>query len=185
MTDVATYILAGAAALQALTLIASAIFAGIQLRVNAKPRYFEGLYRVYEEFDTDHARRQRHAVYALPDQVPADAVLSDNVVELLKDVTNRYDFIGHLVLTGILPDKYVIPVYYLQVVRIWTKVQPYIAYIRRTRGLGATYHRRFEQLYKKCERYRRRHNPQAAVRVTEGGTPLAIAAGSTQQTNSK
>lgn len=146
---------------QTVLVVVAAGIAIWQLNAGLRSRYFDGLQRVYEELSSTKARADREAIFALPEPFDPTRPTFAEELALVRTVTPRYDFVGHLVVKGILPASYVVPVYYLQIVRVWNKTKPYIDYIRCRTGTGAAYHQRFEKLSHRCERYRWLHNRKA------------------------
>ncbi|HEY7019630.1 MAG TPA: hypothetical protein VH349_00840 [Ktedonobacterales bacterium] len=155
------YVNAIAAVIGAGTVVLATLYAVRQYKDGVKARYLDGLYHVYELLSGDQARTDRDAVYALPDLVDTTRPTFATELALVRKVTARYDFVGHLVMSGILPAEYVVPVYFDQVIRVWEKTLPYITYIQRDRRLGEAFHKRFRDLYQRCKRYQGSHSEEA------------------------
>ena len=154
------YVNAIASVIGAGTVLFATLYGVRQYREGVKSRYLDGLTHVYELLSGDQARADRDQVYALPDEADPKRDTFTTELALVRKVTARYDFVGHLVKSGILPAQYVVPVYFDQVVRVWEKTLPYTDYIATSRGLGAAFHLRFRDLYQRCRDYRDTHPRQ-------------------------
>lgn len=144
------------AALQTILLVVAGFVAWRQLREAQRARYLGAILRMYDEIGDRDAYADADAALGLParfeDYTPEELALATWT-------TRVYERLAFLVESGMIPAKYIIPLYSRRIVWTWDALQPYITEQRRLRDTGGAYRmsgdgRYFERLAQRALRYR-------------------------------
>ncbi len=146
------------AVLQTLVLVVAGFVAWRQLREAQRARYLGAIIRMYDDLGSREAYEDADAALGLPARIEE---YTPEELELATWTTRVYEKLGFLVESGIIPARYIIPLYSRRIVWTWEALQPFIQEQRSQRDDGGAYRmsgdgRYFELLAKRALAYRER-----------------------------
>jgi hypothetical protein len=146
------------AVLQTVVLVVAGLVAWRQLREAQRARFLGAILRMYDELGSREAYEDADAALGLPVRIEE---YTPEEMELATWTTRIYEKLGFLVDSGMIPAKYIIPLYSRRIVWTWDALQPFIQEQRRLRDDGGAYRmsgdgRYFEMLATRAADYRGR-----------------------------
>lgn len=146
------------AALQTLVLVVAGYVAWRQLREAQRARLLSAMIRMYDDLGSREAYEDADAALGLPARIED---YTPEEKELATWTTRVYEKLGFLVESGMIPARYIIPLYSRRIVWTWDALQPFIQDQRRLRDTGGAYRmscdgRYFESLMKRALTFRER-----------------------------
>lgn len=149
---------AGVAALQTVLLVVAGAVAWRQLREAQRSRYLGAILRMFDEIGSRESYEDADAALGLPGRIEA---YTPEELELATWTTRVYEKLAFLVESGMIPEKYIVPLDSRRILWTWDALQPYIQEQRRLRESGGSYRisgdgRYFELLARRALRYRTR-----------------------------
>ncbi len=143
---------------QTLVLFVAGAVAWRQLRESQRTRYLGAIIRMFDELGSREAYDDADAALGLPARIE-DYTPEER--ELATWTTRVYEKLAFLVESGMIPARYIVPLYSRRIVWTWDALQPYIQEQRRLRDSGGAYRisgdaRYFELLAQRSLRYRTR-----------------------------
>lgn len=143
---------------QTLILLIAGGVAWSQLREAQRSRYLGAIIRMYDDIDSRAAYEDADAALGLPDRIE-DYTPEER--ELATWTTRVFEQLAFLVESGMIPEKYIVPLDSRRIVWTWDALQPFIQEQRLLRDSGGSYSisgdgRYFEQLARRAVAYRKR-----------------------------
>ncbi len=144
------------AALQTVLLVVAGAVAWQQLHEAQRARYLGAIIRMFDDIGSRASYEDADAVLGLP---PTIEEFTTQEMELATWTTRVYEQLAFLVESGMIPEKYIVPLDSRRILWTWDALQPYIQEQRRLRDSGGAYRisgdgRYFEMLVARALRYR-------------------------------
>lgn len=144
------------AALQTVLLVVAGAVAWRQLREAQRARYLGAIIRMFDDIGSRESYEDADAVLGLPATIDE---FTTQEMELATWTTRVYEQLAFLVESGMIPEKYIVPLDSRRILWTWDALQPYIQEQRRLRDSGGAYRisgdgRYFELLVGRALRYR-------------------------------
>ena len=147
-----------ATAVTAATVLGGGILAYRELSEVSTTRHMEVADRLFEELnDPAHVAARRWIFQNLPDDPAAGLPgLSTEGRDRVKRVLNSLDRVAFLTQAGWIPDEMIMPWMNPMVVKVWTKLGPYVEYESRRRE-EPDYYSQVRDLATRCQAWRASH----------------------------
>ncbi len=139
--------------------IATALYAGRQLRETARSRYAQVLDKIHDILSAPAVEAARLAVSQLPDNFDVDS-LTEQQKASIELVSRSFDRAGFYLWCKLIPAEYVLPEY-PGAVWHWRKLKRYVESQRETQRYEAR--RFFEYMAKETEKFRKKHGLPSPV----------------------
>ncbi len=149
---------ASVAILQTLLLVVAGAVALRQLYEAQRTRYLGAIMRMFDDIGSREAYEDADIALGLPHRIED---YTPEELELATWITRIYEQLAFLVESGMIPERYIVPLDSRRILWTWDALQPYIQEQRRLRDDGGAYRvsgdgRYFERLAQRAERYRKR-----------------------------
>lgn len=164
-SDVWAMVEAIATALTAATVFGAGVFAYLELAEQSQGRYIAVADRLFDELNAPENVSARRWVFQ---HLPADpatglAQMSEAEHDRVKRVLNSLDRVAFLTQAGWIPDEMILPWMNLMVVKVWTRLKPYVEY-ERARRREPDFYQQVSRLAVRCEAWREAHQPDAEIK---------------------
>ena len=127
---------AAVAVLQTLLLVIGGAVAWRQLHEAQRTRYLGAIIRMFDDIGSRAAYEDADAALGLPHRIED---YTPEELELATWTTRVYEQLAFLVESGMIPEKYIVPLDSRRIVWTWDALQPYIQEQRRLRDSGGSY----------------------------------------------
>ena len=130
------------ALIQTAVIIATVVFAVLQIQQSNQSHKLEVSIRLFDELSTPRSRKNRAFIYSLKGKSPS--ILKTEDFLIFDEVLSSFDRAWLLIENNQIDPKFVYENYGELVIKIWEVAQPIVAYERTRRGIY--YRRRTEKL---------------------------------------
>ncbi|MEU8139946.1 DUF4760 domain-containing protein [Streptodolium elevatio] len=141
--------------------VVALILVWLQLKVQSRQARQAALSALHEELVSLPMQRAIRALYRYE---PTDLATpgTEEVLETIEFVVNRFNFIGYRVETGVVPANDVLRTEWQAVIRLSHQLQPFME-AEAARRNGAPYSTSFQSLVTRARQYGEAHHPQVRV----------------------
>lgn len=155
-------------AVTAATVLSAAYVAYRELSELSAARHIEVADRLFKELNAPGSVEARRWIFQNLSDDPEEGLrsLSTEGQAAVKRVLNSLDRVAFLTQAGWIPERMVMPWMNPMVVKVWTKLGPYVEYERRRRR-EPDYYEQARELAERCVAWRRERLPEAEVTWVE------------------
>ena len=155
------------AMLQALVVMAVALFAKRQLRETQRARSVASFFPLFESINSAESAALRRRLHS---EIRGDpAQYSDEEEDVVNGIVNQFDYLGFLAEKNLIDQDLVVAFYYGTVIRAWRSAEPYVDLQRSLRGTNFAGF--FEGLKDQCLEFVETTLPDVPIKRFEGLAP--------------